>query len=142
MVKMQNKTIRQFLQDDGINKIISCATDKTITIDLKLGSEKRKRRLGVITKSTKTFKIKRIRTKHLFRKGNAYGFNHYVLSTGKSFDTVTLSDDFSDWKIPVSYILEKGKYLMFKQQGFELQIFVSLGDLEPYRILPKENRRF
>lgn len=138
MVKRLKKPVevRQFFIDDaGLNFVRIHSTDKTTVIFLKLASEKKVRKIGTVTKSTKTLKIKRKRAIHLFRKGNAYGFNDYVLRTAKTFDKIALSDDFSDWKIPVSYILENGKFLLFSQQGFELQRFVSLQDLEQFRIL-------
>ncbi len=79
---------------------------------------------------------------HLFIKGNAYGFNDYVLREQNSFDWIRLSDETCHWKIPVKYILDNGKYLIFSQQGFELQRFVSLEELEQFRVLETENRRF
>jgi hypothetical protein len=42
----------------------------------------------------------------------------------------------------VKYIVEKGKYLHFKQIGFELQKFVSLEELEQFRVHNAEHRRF
>ncbi len=131
-----------FLDDEGRNKLHLKTTDKTIALHLQLESEgSRKRKIGVVTKSTKTLVIKRSRSKHLLVKGNAYGFNQHILKEAKTFDTVRLSDEHSDWKIPVEYILSEGKHLMFKQQGFELQLFLTLTQLEKYRVHKKEGRR-
>lgn len=138
--------IREFFIDEGgLNKLVTHSTDKTIVIFLKLHGEKnRKRKIGNITKSTKTIKIKRNRELHLYRNGNAYGFNEYVFRTAKQFDSVWLHDEHSDWTFPVSFLLDSknGFYLHHQQQGFELQKFLGLGELEPFRVLPKENRRF
>lgn len=144
MTKPSEKTKfrTHIIDDEGHNRIIAKANDKVITLHLKLKSERRRRLIGAITISTKTLRITRDRNKHLFIKYLAYGFNDYIMSNAKRFDTVWLKDQNSDWKFPVSFLLEHGKYLYFKQQGFETQRFLSLEELEPYKVKPKENRRF
>lgn len=136
-------TIRSFFIDDtGKNKLMVKQNSKLTTLTLKLG-ETKSRHIGTVTKSTRTVAMVRTREKHLFRKGNAYGFGYYVLKNQSSIDWVRLSDDLGNhWKIPVRYIVEKGKFLYFKNQGFELQRFVSLEALEQFRITEQENRRF
>lgn len=123
-----------FLDDSGANKLLIHTYIKRIVLFLILKSEKgRKRKVGVITKSTKTLFIRRNREKHLFRKFSAYGFNNYILENAQLFDKVNLKDNYDEWKIPVPFILDKGKpYLHFQEQGFELQKFVSLEDLKPF----------
>lgn len=128
-----------FIDDEGHNKLIMKRTEKTKTLYLQLQSYTRKRRLGVVTISTRTITVRRKYYQHLFRKGNAYGFNEFLLKNTKTFDTINLSDEFSDWKIPVKFILENGKHLNFKQQGFELQLFVSLEQIEQFKV-KKEDR--
>jgi hypothetical protein len=95
-------------------------------ISIKLKSEARTREIGVINPKEKYFVVNRIREKHLFRKNNSYGFNHYILTNAKKFDTIKLSDDFGTWLIPIKLILEKGSFLHFNKDGFELQIFLPL----------------
>ena len=95
-------------------------------ISLKLKSESRKREIGVINPQERYFAVNRIREKHLFRKNNSYGFNHYILQNAKKFDKIKLSDDFGTWLIPIKLILEKGSFLHFNKNGFELQIFLPL----------------
>lgn len=137
------KVIRQFFIDnDGKNKIITSATTKRITIYLHLQSDKRKRKIGTITLSTKTMEIKRNRGEHLFRKGTAYGFNEYVLRQTKLADKIRLSDEHDNWKIPIEHILKNGKYLHFQQQGFERQLFLSLDELEQFKIDRNSPTRF
>lgn len=131
-----------FIQDSTTDKLYTSSTDKKVILSLQLAAEGgKKRKIGTITKSTKTLIIRRRRADHLFRNGNAYGFNQYILKEAKLFDTISLGDEFDNWKIPVKFILENGKHLNFKQQGFELQLFVSLEDLEQFKVLKKENRR-
>jgi hypothetical protein len=133
---MEKEIKLHFIDEAGKNKIQTTTTDKTITIHLQLAGESRKRKVGTITKSTKTFAISRKRSKHLFIKGNAYGFNEYILANAKLFDKIKLKDEFCEWKIPVQFILQKGSYLMFKQQGFEKQLFVSLSQIDEFKTKP------
>jgi len=103
---------------------------------LKLGSESRKRNIGFITISTKTLHLKRVKSKHLHRATNSYGFNDYLIRESKIFDTIELIDDTNRWKFPKSLVLEKGVHLYFKNEGFEKQIFVSLATLKDYIVKP------
>jgi hypothetical protein len=134
-------TIRKFPIDDN-NYVLIKSNDRLINIKLHLQGDK-PREIGTVTKSTRTIQMKRKRGLHLFRKMNAYGFNDYILRNQTTFDWIRLSDDTgSNWKIPVSYILESGQYMNFKNQGFELQRFVPLEQLEQFRVQTSENRRF
>jgi hypothetical protein len=126
---------------DMDNYLMLSSNDKLINVKLKLKGDK-VRQIGTVTKSTRTIEIRRVRDRHLFRKLNAYGFNDYVLRHQTSFEWIRLSDDVGDhWKIPVSYVLEKGQYLNFKGVGFELQRFISLDELEQFKVKKEENRR-
>jgi len=131
-----------FIDDEGGNKLQIKQNDKLIILTLLLKDDK-PRRIGTVTKSTRTIEMKRKRATHLFRKGNAYGFCHYVLNNQTTIDWVRLSDDTeTHWKIPVKFILDNGRFLFFKEQGFEKQLFVSLEELEQFIVKPEENRRF
>jgi len=133
--------IRSFYIDEQ-NTLLIKSNDKLIIVKLLLKNMK-PRMIGTVTKSTRTIEMRRKRGKHLHYMTNSYGFNDYILREQTTFDWVRLSDDLGNhWKIPVSYILEEGKYLNFKGQGFELQRFVSLENLEQFRVKAEENRRF
>lgn len=99
---------------------------------LKLLKEQKKRRLGYIDRGKQTFIIRRKRHTHLLRKINSYGFNHHMISKAKSFDKISLRDEFGEYTIPVSAVLMHGKK-HFKKQGFELQIFLPLEVIETFR---------
>lgn len=135
-------TIRMFYLSDMDNYLRIKSNDKLIQLSLKLKSENKLRRIGTVTKSTKTLEVRRKRDKHLHRLSNSYGFSYHVLDNKKSFDTVRLSDEISDWKIPLSFIMDNGSFLHFKKEGFEKQIFVTLEQIEPYRVKKEENRRY
>lgn len=106
----------------------------TAVLSLKLSSESKSRKLGIIDIKNRTFEVKRAYNKHLFRKFNAYGFNHKILSETKLFDTIILSDEYNKWKFPVSLVLEKGKFLNFSKGGFELQVFIELSELKDFEV--------
>lgn len=116
------------------NVITADNNGETALLSLKLSSENRSRQVGVIQLKQRVFEVVRCKSKHLFRKFNAYGFNHKILSETKLFDTVLLSDEYDTWSLPVSVILEKGKFLNFEKQGFELQIFIPLDEIVDYKV--------
>lgn len=98
---------------------------------LKLMKETKKRRLGYIDRGKRIFMVRRKRATHLLRKINSYGFNHHLISKAKSFDKISLRDEFGEYVFPVSKVMEHGKtHLHFKQKGFELQIFLPLEIIE------------
>ena len=135
-VKTENKggkIIKTFF-DSQENKIISTESALIITVELKLVSEKRRRLVGVLTKSTGVFNVVRNREKHLHRQSNSYGFNFRIFEMSNHIKTVVLSDELMRYKIPIRYILENTNFLFFKQQGFELQTFISLEQLNQFRV--------
>ncbi len=141
-MKSTKFTTRQFFIDGSSkNYLVIKSNNKIIKLSLRLEKDNFSRYIGTVTKSTKTLELKRERAKHLFIKGNAYGFNDYVLRNAHSFDMVRLSDEFEHWKVPVQFILESGEYLNFSEHGLELQRFVSLEKLQQFKINKKESRR-
>jgi hypothetical protein len=143
MKKATEFTIRKFFADKTSKNYLTIKeNNKIIILTLKLESHNKHRLIGTVTKSTRTIEMRRKRDIHLFRKGNAYGFNDYVLRNQTSFDWIRLNDETNHWKVPVKFILDNGTYLNFSEQGFELQRFVSLEQLEQFRVIDSENRRF
>lgn len=101
--------------------------DTNATLYLRLKSEKRPRLLGNIDFTTKTFFCKRSRSKHYHYKSKGFGFNWTILEDEYlNIQKVHLLVDDSE-----RYVFEKdlvkryGKFMNFKQQGFELQRFMS-----------------
>jgi hypothetical protein len=123
----------KILKDDHDNSLLVYNNGKTILIKLKLASENRTRSLGSVNIKNKSLSVTRKKERHLVRTINSYGFNHYVLESAITFKFVKLKDETASWKIPVKYILENGKFLFFKGQGFEKQIFISLEQLNQYK---------
>ena len=122
-----------YIDKDRLNYISTVRDGDMIKISLKLKADQRQRFIGTIDVLNRTLIIKRSRYKHLFRKGNAYGFNDYILRNTVMFDKISLSDEHQQWLIPVKEILDNGR-LFFKEQGYELQVFISLEDMEPFKV--------
>ena len=125
------------VSDEYGNNIILHNNDARMVVYLKLKSESKKRRLGIINFATRTLYVKRNSAKHLFRKDSSYGFNHKLLSETKKFDSVRLQDENSEWLIPVKFILDNGSFLHFKADGFERQIFIQLNKIYDFK---RENK--
>jgi hypothetical protein len=126
--------VTKTLSDPKGNLLICKNNGKRIIVTLKLLSEKKGRRIGIVNAKRKVFDVRRIREKHLFKKFQGYGFNHKLLADAKLFDKVRLTDNYGQWLIPKEFILESKKYLNFeKSGGFELQVFVSLEEIEQFK---------
>ena len=103
-------------------------------IKLQLQNEPHPRKLGVINEELSLLEIHRDSSKHLFQKNNSYGFNEALLSSATKFNKIQLIiDDVNIYLIPIKVIKEQGNYLNFKQQGFEIQIFLTLTIIEKYK---------
>jgi len=125
-------------KDDGQGNVIIAESltpnQIVISLDLKGSKSKRPLKIGEVNPETKCLEIEKKRKKHLFRKNNSYGFNYHILSTGKKFEYVLLTDEYGTYKVPVSVILAVGKFLYFKQEGFEKQIFMPIEQIEQYKL--------
>lgn len=95
-------------------------------ITLRLKGKKAGRNIGRVRLADRVLEVSRKRDKHLMLKANAYGFNEYVMRTAQKFDVVELTDEYGTYSIPRQLILNMGKYLHFKEEGFEKQLFLSL----------------
>jgi len=107
---------------------------KGATVYLKLAKGGH-RKLGVIDPKQRVFAIKRERGEHLFRKFNAYGFNHHFFSTPSAvFDKILLEDEYGKYVFPVKEIInDHSTYLHFLGQKFERQVFLPLEVMERFR---------
>lgn len=134
----KSKPVRIAIHKDGNgNKLIIDHYPTYANIKLQLNAEKRSRNVGTLDFSTRVLWVKREREKHLFRKMNAYGLNHYLLKEAKLFDHVRLRDEQHDWLIPREFILENGKFLNFSNHGgFELQIFIPIDLIMDFKQIP------
>jgi len=131
--KEKSDDIVKSKSDDRGNLLILKNNGKRIIISLKLVSEERFRRLGVVNLARKTMEVRRTREKHLFNKFNAYGLNHRLLEDARLFDKVRLIDNYEEWLIPKEWILKNGRFLHFLSVGLERQIFINLVDMEEFK---------
>ena len=113
------------------------------SVHLKLAKLKKKRLLGHVSVQDATFHVYREHEKHYHRKMQGFGFN-WELLTSNLIDIRTIAlkvDDDKLYVFPVKLIKEQGKFLNFKQQGFELQRFIDYNTFRPYE-KPLNNDKF
>lgn len=113
------------LRDENGNEVFRSGNK----VFLRLASELRPRLLGYLYKG-KLLVCPRDRELHLHRASNSYGFNYAVIEHATLYDTIAVDER---WKgrtrrllISLEDVKKYGKFLYFKQQGFERQIFVAL----------------
>jgi len=111
------------------------------TIHLKLANLRKPRLLGYVDVQTATFNCVRDCAKHYHRKAGGFGFNWEILSSNLiHIKTIALRvDDDKLYVFPKKLIEERGTFLNFKQQGFELQKFLDFNLIRPYEKPLKEN---
>lgn len=111
------------------------------TIHLKLANLNKPRLLGYVDVQTATFNCVRDCSKHYHRKAGGFGFNWEILSSNLiHIKTIALRvDDDKLYVFPKKLIEERGTFLNFKQQGFELQKFLDFNLIRPYEKPLKEN---
>jgi len=124
------------LCDDNDNKIIVEASkahnSNNRVIFIKLASENHRRKIGHLNTEKRWLVVLRKKRRHLHRLSKSYGFNYSIISEAKQFDKILLRDDNSSYEIPNEVILKEGKFLFFKEQGFEVQIFLTLKRIKDF----------
>jgi hypothetical protein len=128
-----NRVIMSIYYDENNNQ-------QNATIKLHLKEEKDSRQLGTFDFKTKIFYCKRNTAKHLHRKSNSFGFNWTVLNDAYlSVEKVhIIVDEEEHFEFPISLIKDYGHFLNFKQQGFELQRFMSFELIKRYSKIPRK----
>lgn len=110
-------------------------------IKLLLSERGESRVIGLFDPQSGILEVERDPQRHLFRKGNAYGINDEMLRLSRVCHTLRISlisgrgrsrRLVKRFDVPIEWALENGRYLNFKQQGFERQIFLSMEQLEGY----------
>lgn len=109
--------------------------DVGATIFLKLKSETKIRNLGQIFFNDHSFHVLRDSSKHFHYVSKSYGFNWTIINDADlNIKSVHLIVDKNErYIIPKSIIDSYGKFLNFKQQGFELQKFVPMDMIRTFR---------
>ena len=108
--------------------------DGFLYITLHLKGKRAGRNIGRVRLADRVLEVSRKRDKHLMLKANAYGFNEYVLREAKRFDKIELKDEYGTYLFSRQLVLDMGKYLHFKEEGFEKQIFLSLNIITNHKI--------
>lgn len=109
------------------NKLIATPVGGMLQVGLKLANESRVRDLGKLLKrDNKIVYTKYVDEKNIFRKANAWGLNYKILSTLPDDASIELHSKTKSYTISVSEAKKNGKFLFFKEQGFEKQWFIPL----------------
>ena len=108
--------------------------DGYLYITLHLRNARKGRAIGRVRLADRVLEMERKREKHLMRKGNAYGFNEYVLRQAKTFDKIELKDDYGTYLFSRQLVIDMGRYLHFKEEGFEKQLFLPLHIIMNHKI--------
>jgi hypothetical protein len=105
------------------------------SIFLKLKSESKKRNLGNLIVSDRSFHIIRDSGRHYHYKSKSYGFNWNIINDADlGIKTIHLIVDKKDkYIIPKSVLETYGRFLNFKQQGFELQKFLPMDMIKNFK---------
>lgn len=105
-------------------------TDKPHIFNVKLPIQGKSKLIGILDKSGEGTFIAIRKEKHLFRKNNSLGIN-YELLTSRYIPFKWIVIDYCNRHLVSSreYFLHKGKALQFNKQGFELQIFVPIAEM-------------
>lgn len=125
---------QHIIEDEVGNKLIINGN----RILMKFVNERYAKLIGVINLENRFMFVRRTRSKHLFKKLNAYGFCYRIISEAKKFDFVKIADDYGTYLIPRQVMLDEGEFLHFKKQGFELQIFVNLHTINRYKLYKED----
>lgn len=106
---------------------------------IKLTGEKNARNMGSYDFRTKTFYCVRKSDRHYHRMTKAYALNWTVLEDPfLAIEKIHMViDDTEHYVFPKSVVKEYGKFLNFKEQGFELQRFVPLVIIKRYHVSDK-----
>jgi len=106
---------------------------KDSEIRLKIKGRNRVRKLFFIHKPLNLIYCERKRKKHLHIKSDSYGFNWDVLIKAKIIENVLLKDELGMYLIPIKIIKDAGQFMHFTKQKFELQIFLSIEEINKYK---------
>lgn len=70
---------------------------------------------------------KRVKNANIFKKSNSWGINYHILNNLGSKGKIRLyANDGKTYEINKETALKYGKFMNFKNQGFELQFFIPL----------------
>jgi hypothetical protein len=146
---MTATTTRKFIKPDKHGNVLTAIFQiegketQAIIVRIRVRGENRERTVGVYEVADKIFHVKRDSEKHFHRMSQSYGFNWEILNDSmfKEVQNIHLLVDGSrNYLIPIAAIRQHGRALMFKQQGFELQLFVPLSVIEQYSVTVKQKQ--
>lgn len=120
-----------FIEMNKLNDSIQVIqTNKPHIYNIKLSIGGKSKNIGILDECGEGTFIALRKEKHLFRKNNSLGINYELLTAGHiHFKWIMI--DYCNRKLVSTrdYFLKKGKALNFSKQGFELQMFVPIVEM-------------
>lgn len=116
------------------HRLVADEKDGFLYITLHLKGQKYGRNIGRVRLADRVLEIVRNSTKHMLQKNQSYGFNEYVIRNGKTFDRIEFMDESGTYLFPRQLVIDMGKYLYFKDEGFEKQMFLKAEIIYKYKI--------
>lgn len=131
--KTNSKETKLFESRDPMGNVLYKEVFKNgnYKLSLKLIKENRVRALGMVDVTTGTFYMERKRGKHVLLKTDSYGINGVALDQPE-VKSICITDEKGTFLLTKETVYENGKYLFFKQTGYEKQIFVPLTIIEKF----------
>lgn len=120
-----------FIEMNKLNNSIQVIqTNKPHIFNIKLSIRGKSKNIGILDESNDGTFIAIRKEKHLFRKNHSLGINYELLTAGHIHFKWILIDYCNRRLVSTrNYFLKKGKALNFTKQGFELQIFVPIAEM-------------
>lgn len=114
------------------NSIQLVQTDRPHVYHVKLNLQGKVRLIGIIDEAGEgTFiSIRNSKEKHGFHKDGSMGINYELLTSGNiHFKWIVI--EYAGRKLVTTreYALQKGRVLQFSKQGYELQVFVPISEM-------------
>lgn len=82
------------------------------------------------------FYVKRLRSKHLFRRLKSYGFCEVLIRWMSDDVVVQITDETGVYKVPILAI-KTGDKDIIKPEGYEEQVFLPIEVMEHYKVNPE-----
>jgi len=133
----------KLIKDNAGNVLLLESCRHGFALFIRLREEHHRRLVGKVVIKTRRMHLDRDPDLHLLNKADAYGFNFHVLNTAKTFDTIILHETGTGkvYQLDRNEMIANAKYLFFKEQGFEKQIFLSRDWIAQYEITQPEKKK-
>jgi len=130
---------KQLKKSESNIKLIPTKNPKRFTVQLDLPSERRY--IGYINRAGDGYYVTERKKEHLYRRYNSYGVSYDLIHNSNiEFEWIIIKCEGEEYLSTRDYFKHKGRITNFTKKGYELQLHVSLEQLNIKTI--KEFERF